>query len=126
MFSLKKRHLIASAMLVWFALFLSTAFASSFIQSSGLQPLCSTGGLIKWVDGDDDGTPKFTGGMDCPLCSTVHAPPSPIADFDAPAPHRTHVLHPVTAALIAAATAPPLPSRGPPTALFLISRAQTV
>lgn len=55
--------------------------------------------------------------LDCPLCSTAHAPPpavQPLALLHQPLAYR---LQPQVAARIAALTAPPLPARGPPYSL---------
>ena len=63
----------------------------------------------------DDGTVEMGAvGMDCPLCATPSAPPpTPVAAVLPPHP-LAHALQPVEAARIAAATAAPLPARGPP------------
>jgi len=52
--------------------------------------------------------------MDCPLCMSLAFPPAPLAlQVVKPSP-LSHALQPIAAAHIASATAPPLPSRGPP------------
>lgn len=80
---------------------------------------CSAGGVMKIVDmGDDDGGLKASANMDCPLCASVTAPPLSLAiHFEKLSP-LAYVLHPIAAAHIASVTAPPLPSRGPPTSLL--------
>jgi len=51
---------------------------------------------------------------DCAMCMLVALPSAPLGTtFDKPS-DLSHALHPIAAAHIAAATAPPLPSRGPP------------
>jgi hypothetical protein len=84
-----------------------------------MQMVCSTGGGMKVVDlSGDDGEPKTSASMDCPLCASVTAPPSPLTvHFEKPSP-LAHALLPIAAAHIASVTAPPLPSRGPPTPLL--------
>jgi hypothetical protein len=112
---LRTSQLIARLVLVWFALFVGAATASSFIQSDGLQMVCATGGGIKWVNAEDDGgSDTVSAGMDCPLCATVTPPPTlSNLQFQPPSPW-VHALQPTVVVRIAAATAPPLPSRGPP------------
>jgi hypothetical protein len=53
--------------------------------------------------------------MDCPLCLLTGAPPPAlVAALPHPLP-LAHAVQPIPAARIAAATAAPLPARGPPT-----------
>ena len=74
---------------------------------------CSATGGMKLVDtGDGDGHQKVNPGMDCPLCVSI----APMTDsrglsFEQPSP-LSYALQPIAAAIIALATAPPLPSRG--------------
>jgi len=113
--TLRSSKLIAKLVLVWFALFLGSAIASTVIQPGNLQMVCSTGGVMKMVDTNGDGEEfKASANMDCPLCASVTVPPSPsTVHFEKPSP-LAHALQPVAAAHIASVTAPPLPSRGPP------------
>jgi hypothetical protein len=113
--ALRNSKLIAKLVLVWFALFMGSAIASTVIQPGNLQMVCSTGGVMKMVDTSGDGEElKASVNMDCPLCATVTAPLSPSStQFDKPSP-LAHALQPVAVAHIASVTAPPLPSRGPP------------
>ena len=117
--TLRNSKLIASLVLVWFALFLGSAVASTLIQPGHTQMVCTAGGGMKLVDmGSDDGELKVSTGMDCPLCASVTAPP-PVLGAHVKAPSAlAHALQPVAAAHIASATAPPLPSRGPPSPLL--------
>ena len=113
--TLRNARLLTRLVLVWFALFIGVATAAPLVQPGNLQMICSAGGGMKLIDADQpDGEPRLSAGMDCPLCASVLPPPPP-ADtaflFTSP---LAHVLKPVVAARIAAATAPPLPSRGPP------------
>ena len=85
--TLRRARQLTRFVLVWFALALGVAMAS---------PLVS---------------PKA---MDCPFCLSVAFPPAPLAlQVVKPSP-LSHALQPIAAAHIALATAPPLPSRGPP------------
>ncbi len=117
--TLRSSKFIAKLVLVWFALFLGSAIASTIIKPENLQMVCATGGMMKMVDtSSDDGEVKVSASMDCPLCASVTAPPSPSTiRFEKNSP-LAHALQPVAAAHIASVTSPPLPSRGPP-ALFL-------
>ena len=116
--TLRNSKLIARLVLVWFALFIGCAAASTVINPKNLQMVCSGGG-VKIVDlGDKDGEPQVSFGMDCPLCTPVTLPPVAVTiEFDKPSP-LAHALRPIAAAHIASSTTPPLPSRGPP-AFFL-------
>ncbi len=115
--TLRNSKLIASLVLVWFALFLGSAIASSVIKPSSMQLVCSAGGGLKMVDtsGSDEGGVKSSTGMDCPLCASVIALPSSVATHFEKYSPLAYALHPIAAAHIASVTAPPLPSRGPPT-----------
>jgi len=119
MHTLRSSKFITKLVLVWFALFLGSAIASAVIKPGNMQIVCSTGGGMKMVDtSSDDGEFKTSAGMDCPLCASVTAPPPPLAvHFEKPSP-LAHALQPIAAAQIVSVTAPPLPSRGPPTSLL--------
>ena len=114
--ALRNAKHIASLVLVWFALFVGSAIAATLIHPSSLQMVCASDGGMKMLDSSEsDGEVKLTKPMDCPLCASVTAAPPPSSTLDLPVPSSlAHALQPVAAAHIAAATAPPLPSRGPP------------
>jgi hypothetical protein len=107
--------LIARLVLVWFALFIGVAIASPILNPTETQMVCSSAGGMKMVPSGEEGAEaKLTANMDCPLCAPVVVPlQSGSTTFDHASP-LAHSLHPVAAAIIAAHTAPPLPSRGPP------------
>lgn len=114
--TLRDSKLPAVLALLCFALFLGCAIASSFIAPGSMQMVCTASGM-KMVDTSDggDGEPKAAAGMHCPLCASVAAPPPPVrSDWIQKLAPLAHALLPVAAAHIASATAPPLPSRGPP------------
>lgn len=117
--SLRQSKRIAQLVLVWFALFMGSAIASTLIHPGQMQMVCTAGGDMKLVDvGDEGDVPAVAVGMDCPLCASV-APPLPVQTSSLPTlSPLAHALHPVAAAHIASVTAPPLPSRGPPTSLL--------
>jgi hypothetical protein len=117
---LRSSKLMTTLVLVWFGLFLGSAVASTVINPGSLQMVCAAGGSIKMVtlsgDTGDAGDLKASASMDCPLCASVTAPPpiqkTAYIEYRAP---LAHALRPMAEAHIASATAPPLPSRGPPT-----------
>ena len=115
MFITTSHKLIARLVLVWFALFIGVAIASPILNPTETQMVCSSAGGMKMVaSGEEGADAKLTANMDCPLCAPVHVPlQSCNTPFDHASP-LAHSLHPVAAAIIAAHTAPPLPSRGPP------------
>ncbi len=115
---LRNTKLIASFMLVWFALFLGSAVASTILKPGGLQMVCSSAGGMKLVDVEDsDGESTVSVSVDCPMCASIPAPPPPTrTPFETPSP-LAYALQPIAAAHIASVTAPPLPSRGPPSYL---------
>jgi len=77
--------------------------------------VCTSGGMLKLVtvDGTDSAAPSH-GQLDCALCLPMALPPAPCAAPLVQVSPLSHALQPVAAAHIASATAPPLPSRGPP------------
>ena len=115
MFKAHTHRILARLVLVWFALFIGVAIASPILHPTETQMVCSSAGGMKMVaSGEEGADAKLTANMDCPLCAPVHVPlQSCNTPFDHASP-LAHSLHPVAAALIAAHTAPPLPSRGPP------------
>jgi len=108
------RHL-TRFVLVWFALSLGVAMASSLVAPKATELVCTSGGMLKLVtlDGTDSAAPSH-GQLDCALCMPVALPPAPCAVPLVQVSPLSHALQPVAAAHIASATAPPLPSRGPP------------
>ena len=117
--NLRSSKLIASLVLAWFALFLGSAVASTVIKPGGMQLVCSAGGGMKMVDMDGNGGEvKASASMDCPLCAAVVAPPPSLNSEIIKPSALEHALHPIAAAHIAALTAAPPPSRGPPSQLL--------
>ncbi|MBT9510867.1 MAG: hypothetical protein IV104_00795 [Acidovorax sp.] len=101
--------------LAWFVASMGVAMASPLVLPQAIEVICSGAGTIKLLVQTDDGTVEMGAtAMDCPLCATPGAPPpTPGAALLPPHP-LAHALQPVEAARIAAATAAPLPARGPP------------
>ena len=102
--------------LVWFALSVGVAIASPMVQPKAMDMVCtSTGSMKLVVQGDEDSSTSASSTLDCPLCASISAPlPALNTALSQPSP-LSHALLPSVAAHIASLTAPPLPSRGPPT-----------
>ena len=103
--------------LLWFMLSLGVAVASPIVHPQAMELVCSSAGSIKVVVHTEDGAQEMGAShMDCPLCVLTGAPPPAMsaASFDLPLP-LGRVVQPIPAARLAAATAAPLPARGPPT-----------
>ena len=113
--TLRNAHLIARCVLVCFALFIGASVASPLVNPTDVQMVCVASGGMKLVSTSDDGAEVQTSaGMDCPMCASV-SPPLPLFEFSLTPPSPlAHALEPIVAAHLASATAPPLPSRGPP------------
>ncbi|SEK14198.1 MULTISPECIES: DUF2946 family protein [unclassified Variovorax] len=109
--------LLGRWVLLWFVLSLGVAVASPLVHPQAMELVCSSVGSIKVVVHTEDGAQELGAShMDCPLCVLTGAPPPAMAvpAFDLPLP-LGRVLQPIPAARLAAATAAPLPARGPPT-----------
>jgi len=112
--SLRQTARLARFVLAWFVLSVGLAIASPMIHPKAMDLVCtSSGGMKLVVTGEDDASAsRHT--LDCPLCASISAPPPALkTQLIQPSP-LAHALLPTRAAHIAAATAPPLPSRGPP------------
>ena len=106
---------LARFVLAWFVLSVCAAMASPLVVPKSMDMVCTNGGLIKFISSDDsqeDGATLKT--MDCALCTPVIFPPVPIVQQFTQVSSLAHALQPLVSAHIASATAPPLPSRGPP------------
>ena len=112
--ALHQMRRLARLVLAWYVLFLGVSVLAATLQPKTLDVVCSSMGIMKVVVHGEGGDAKVSAGMDCPLCASVTAPPSPVSvHFEKLSP-LAHALQPVAAAHIASVTAPPLPSRGPP------------
>jgi hypothetical protein len=110
------RHAIhlTRLVLVWFALSVGVAMASPIVNPHGMDLVCTSTGSMKLVVQGTDDVAASSHTLDCPLCASISAPPPALnTTLTQPSP-LAHVMQPTAAAHIAAVTAPPLPSRGPP------------
>jgi hypothetical protein len=112
---LRHAHHLGRLVLLWFVLSLGAAVASPVVNPQAVELVCSSAGAVKVVVQTDDGAQELgTSHMDCPLCMLTGAPPpTPAVALPSPLP-LAHAVQPIPAARIAAATAAPLPARGPP------------
>ena len=113
--ALRNSRTAARLVLVWFAFFIGVATASPIVQPADIQMVCSAAGGMKLVIAGEDGADiKVSTGMDCPLCAAAAGPgPGNKFSFSKLSP-LAHALQSIAAAHIALVSAPPLPSRGPP------------
>lgn len=114
------RHLaiLHRCVLTWFLLSLGVAVAAPVVHPQAMELVCSSAGAIKVIVHTDDGAQELAPShMDCPLCVLTGAPP-PTLSFTLPTPlPLARAVQSIPAARIAAATAAPLPARGPPSLL---------
>ncbi|VTU20396.1 hypothetical protein H4CHR_00576 [Variovorax sp. PBS-H4] len=113
---LRYAHRLGRLVLLWFALSLGAAIASPIVHPQAMELVCSSVGTIKVVVQGEEGAQDLGAThLDCPMCllSGAPPPPAPMAALPHPLP-LAHAVQPIPAARIAAATAAPLPARGPP------------
>jgi hypothetical protein len=115
MHTLRHAKWIARIMLVWFVFSIGIASASPLVSPKAMELICTTGGVMKLVPSDQNNADTRIDSMpDCAMCMLAALPfATPSTAFVKPSA-LSHALHPIAAAHIASATAPPLPSRGPP------------
>lgn len=113
--TLRRAHLLARLVLVWFALSIGVAIASPIVHPQAMQLVCSGSGVMKVLITAEDGVQEVASqSMDCPLCASISAPP-PVQRLSAQ-PHLplSYAVQAIPAAIVARLTAAPLPARGPP------------
>lgn len=101
--------------LLWFVLSIGAAIASPILHPQSIEFVCSSAGAIKAIVQTDDG-PQEAGSahLDCPLC-LLSCPPSKADPAKAALSLPLgRAMQSIPAARLAAATASPLPARGPP------------
>lgn len=107
--------LLGRAVLAWFVLSLGVAVGSPLVSPQSLELVCSGSGVMKLIARDDGGAQeRGAAHLDCPMCMPLLAPPPAAAGVCEPPAPLSYALRPSVAAHIAAATAAPLPARGPP------------
>jgi hypothetical protein len=113
--TLRRAHLLARFVLVWFVLSIGAAIASPVINPQPMQLICTGSGVMKVLITTPSGMQEDSSrSMDCPLCVTMSAPPSVFElTFESVSP-LSYAVQPIPAAVIAKLTAAPLPARGPP------------
>lgn len=113
---LRTLTLLPRMALVWFVLSIGIAVASPFVHPQNIEMVCGGAKAVKLIVHGDGGTQELdASAMDCPLCMPTGAPPpSPVLPRVAMALPLAHAVQSIPAARIAAATAAPLPARGPP------------
>ncbi|MDM0046587.1 hypothetical protein QTH91_19010 [Variovorax dokdonensis] len=116
MHRLRRINLLHRLVLAWFMLSLGVAVASPVVRPKVMQVVCSVSSgavVINFQSTDGDEAMQYAS-FDCPLCAAVGAPP-PKRSAEAALPLPLgRAVQSIPAARLAAATAAPLPARGPP------------
>jgi len=116
--TLRNTPWLAKLALLWFALTLGAAVASPMVSPQQELLICTSAGMAKVVlAADGTVTTSPVTGAHCPLCIAGGVPPSFVSLVFEPALPLGRVLQSIPAAHIAALTAAPPPSRGPPSFL---------
>lgn len=107
---------LARLVLAWYVLFVGVSVLASTLQPKTMEVVCSSMGIMKLVVQGEGGDAQVRSSMDCSLCAhtTPALPPPTMADLAHVPDARSHIVQRLTAAVLIARTAPPLPSRGPP------------
>lgn len=107
---------LARLVLVWYVLFVGVSVLAATLQPKTMDVVCSGMGGMKVVVSDDGSDAKVRTAMDCPLCAhaTPALPPSAAGVRVHVQDACSYLAQRVPAAVLASRTAPPLPSRGPP------------
>ena len=114
--TLRRSNWLAKLALLWFALTLGVAVASPMVNPQPELVICTSAGMVKVIihaDGSLSTEPSSE--AQCPLCVLGSAAPPAFAALQpAPMPAQTGVKPGMATLVIAASTAAPPPSRGPP------------
>jgi hypothetical protein len=116
MHAFRRSHSLYRLVLAWFMASLLIATASPIVHPQAIELVCSSAGAVKAIVQGEDGPVELGAtAMDCPLC-LISVPLPVTAQIALPTPQPLgRALQSIPAARIAAATASPLPARGPPT-----------
>lgn len=111
--------LLHRIVLAWWLLSLAVAFASPVVQPRGVERVCTAAGFVdvdlRTAPTESGPVVPGSGGADCPMCLVPGVPPienEVLVHMQARPLGRS--LESIPAARLAAATASPLPARGPP------------
>jgi hypothetical protein len=106
---------LVRGLLLMFLMSLGVAMASPIVKPQAMELICTSSGHVKAVVHTDDGVQEMGAGhLDCPMCVPGGVPPLPSAVALPPLLPLGHAVQSIPAARLAAATAAPLPARGPP------------
>jgi len=101
--------------LLWFVLAMGAAIASPVIQPQAMELVCSSGGTVKLIVQTDDGAQDMSPShLDCPMCLLSGPPVEHDSARQVLSLPLARATQSIPSARIAAATAAPLPARGPP------------
>ncbi|MBP9148964.1 MAG: DUF2946 family protein [Rhodoferax sp.] len=114
--TLRNTPWLAKLALLWFALTLGVAVASPMVNPQEELIICTSAGMARVMLHDDGSiSTEPSGELSCPLCVVGSAaPPAFVMVLPEPVHPLGYALQSIPAAHIAAATAAPPPSRGPP------------
>jgi hypothetical protein len=115
--TLRHANRLARLVLVWFVLSVGVAIASPWVHPQSMDMVCSSAGTMKLLVSGDDNTPAKAPSLDCPLCASIGLPPPLFLTSLSHVCPLAYATQAIAVAHMAASTAPPLPSRGPPTPL---------
>ncbi len=117
--TLRNTPWLARLALLWFALTLGVAVASPMVNPQEELIICTSVGMAKVsINVDGSLSTELASQAHCPLCVLGSAaPPVFVTVLSEPVRALGHVLQSIPAARMAAATAAPPPSRGPPSLL---------
>lgn len=113
--TLRNTPWLAKLALLWFAMTLGVAVASPLVNPQQELLICTSVGMARVVmAGDGSVTTSQVTQAHCPLCVAAGLPPSFVSQVFEPVLPLGRVMQSIPAAYIAARTAAPPPSRGPP------------
>ena len=113
--SLRKASWLGRLVLAWLLLATAAALASPLIKPPTMGMVCSSSGWSTVVLSSDDGEQAPAGlTPDCPLCTSLCAPPPAIRQTATALPASARLACPLSTPRATASCAAALPARGPP------------
>ncbi|GDX56159.1 hypothetical protein LBMAG30_03220 [Comamonadaceae bacterium] len=113
--SLRKASWIGRLILAWLLLATAAALASPLVKPPTIGMICSSSGSSAVVLSSDSGDQAPAGlTLDCPLCTSLCAPPPATRQTAAALPASTRLACPLSTPRATASCAAALPARGPP------------